>query len=298
MTIEELKKQVDDTHILPLTNDIIFKNVFINNKAILVKMLKDIFKDEKMKIDMDKFDVVAGYETLPPSIDGKVYRGDIYVKMSDYSYALIEMNNHSDSSILERNLVNLVRLQNQVLKKGTGDQVLKYYRLKGLNLDNFNDGNVSPIKRNLFCDSETGEVSTMLYEICNLNLEKCRKLVYDIDVRELPNEVRWGAILVENDIEVISKTLGDDMLSKEEKKSLLDTLRGVSNDEGIYTECLAMEYSKLKEVNLLHNAREDGIESKTLEVIKNMLEEKTDYEFISKVTGKTVEEIKEIESNM
>ena len=57
MTIEELKKQIDETHILPLTSDIIFKSVFIKNKTFLVKMLKDIFKDEDMKIDMDKFEV-------------------------------------------------------------------------------------------------------------------------------------------------------------------------------------------------------------------------------------------------
>ena len=306
MTIEELKKQVDDTHILPLTNDIIFKYVFINNKSVLAKMFKDIFRDENMKIDMDKFEVSSGYETLPPSIDGKMYRGDIFVKMSDYSYALIEMNNMSDSSILERNLVNLVRIQNQVLKQGTEDQILKYYRLKGLNLNNFNDGNVSPVKRNSFCDTETGEIATMLYEICNIYLEKCRKLVYDIPVRELPKAVRWGTILIENDIEVISKTIGEDMLTMEEKENLLNTLKEVSNNEGIYTEYLAREYSKLKEVNQLHHAREEGRElgkeeganSKELEVIKNMLNKNMDYSIISEITGKSVEEIKEIESNM
>ena len=71
-------------------------------------------------------------------IDGKVYRGDIYVKMSDYSHALIEMNNMSDFSIINRNMVNLLRVHNQVLKQGIDDQVLEYYRLKGLNFNNFN----------------------------------------------------------------------------------------------------------------------------------------------------------------
>ena len=304
MTIEELKKQVDDTHILPLTNDIIFKYVFINNKTVLVKMLKDIFKDEMMKIDMDKFDVSSGYETIPSMVDGKLYRGDIYVKMSDYSYALIEMNNMSDPSILERNLVNLVRIQNQVLKQGTEDQVLKYYRLKGLNLNNFNDGTLSPVKKSAICDIETGEVDSSIYEICNIYLEKCRKLVYDRDVRELPKEIRWGAILIENDIEVISKTLGEDMLSMEEKENLLNTMKEVSNNEGIYTEYLAREFSKLKEVNQLYHAREEGhklgqaegASSKELEVIKNMLKKSIDYSTISEVTGKTIEEIKEIEN--
>lgn len=34
-----------------------------------------------------------------------------------------------------------------------------------------------------------------------------------------------------------------------------------------------------------------------VEIIKNMLEEGTDYNFISKITGKTIDEIKKIETN-
>ena len=134
--------------------------------------------------------------------------------------------------------------------------------------------------------------------------------MYDRDVRELPKEIRWGAILIENDIGVISKILGEDMLTMEEKENLLNTMKEVSNDEGIYTEYLAREFSKLKEVNQLYHAREEGLaeghklgqaegaSSKELEVIKNMLGEKADYNFISKVTGKTIEEIKEIENKI
>ena len=43
---------------------------------------------------------------------------------------------------------------------------------------------------------------------------------------------------------------------------------------------------------------EQGSEDKTKEVVINMLREKSDYEFISKITGKTIDEIKEIECKM
>lgn len=39
-------------------------------------------------------------------------------------------------------------------------------------------------------------------------------------------------------------------------------------------------------------------EEKSLEVIINMLKKKLDYNTISEVTGKTIEEIKEIEKNI
>ena len=48
----------------------------------------------------------------------------------------------------------------------------------------------------------------------------------------------------------------------------------------------------------IKEGRKEGAEEKNKEVIVNMLKEKTDYNFISKVTGKTIEEIKEIEDNI
>lgn len=44
--------------------------------------------------------------------------------------------------------------------------------------------------------------------------------------------------------------------------------------------------------------REEGKEENTISIIKSMLTKKTDYKFISEITGKTIEEIKEIENNM
>ena len=62
------------------------------------------------------------------------------------------------------------------------------------------------------------------------------------------------------------------------------------------------EHYRLKEIDerntALQEGREEGIEDNKKEVIINMLKEKSDYEFISKITGKTIDEIKEIECNI
>ena len=42
----------------------------------------------------------------------------------------------------------------------------------------------------------------------------------------------------------------------------------------------------------------EGLEAKTIEMIHNMLKEDYEYESISKITGKSVEEIKEIENSI
>ncbi len=46
------------------------------------------------------------------------------------------------------------------------------------------------------------------------------------------------------------------------------------------------------------DAYERGIEENKLDMIKFMLENNADYEFISKVSSKSIEEIKEIEKSM
>ena len=42
---------------------------------------------------------------------------------------------------------------------------------------------------------------------------------------------------------------------------------------------------------------EQGIEKNKVDIIKEMLKEKSSYEFISKITGKSIKEIKEIEKS-
>ena len=55
---------------------------------------------------------------------------------------------------------------------------------------------------------------------------------------------------------------------------------------------------KMVQDNLIELAKKRGIESNTKEMIENMLKKNTDYEYISEISGKTIEEIKEIEENM
>ena len=45
-------------------------------------------------------------------------------------------------------------------------------------------------------------------------------------------------------------------------------------------------------------SKEEGIEETLIKTIKSMLKEKISYELISKITGKSINEIKEIEKSM
>ena len=116
----------------------------------------------------------------------------------------------------------------------------------------------------------------------------------------------------------------------EEKEKFLNTIKEVNDDERVLEDWMWEEHYRLKEIDerntALQEGREEGfklgheegleqgikegteqgikegieqgIEDNKKEVIINMLKGKSDYEFISKITGKTIDEIKEIECNM
>jgi len=73
---------------------------------------------------------------------------------------------------------------------------------------------------------------------------------------------------------------------------------------------MVIENNRMREKNVLETAKEDGMEQGIKEGIKegieqgikksiiNMLREGAKLDFISKVTGKSIEEIKKIEENL
>ena len=108
------------------------------------------------------------------------------------------------------------------------------------------------------------------------------------------------------------------MLSMEEKDKFLNTVRELNEDEKVVKDWMWEENDKLRYYNDLKASEEQGIEKgieqgieqgiekgieqgiedKSKEVVINMLNEGSDYNFISKISGKTIEEIKEIENDI
>ena len=326
MNKEKISARLEKREIIPLAYDTMFKAVFIKEEKVLIKMLKDIFDIN----EAEQIFTMLGYETVSPKFTGKTYRGDILIKLSDKSYVLVEMNYNNNISAIDRNLVQLTRIHSQILKEGEEDEELSKYRLRGLNFNNFKNLTGKPVESFAVCNLENNKIATMMYTFCNIDIEKCKKMVYDINISNLPNSVRWGAILKESNIDKISYILGDDMLPPKDKERFLKTMERISSDKSILNdwvlEMLAenkvksqIKYAKQEAIREgfkegiekgleqgLEQGIEQGIEQGTrqgeenskIEVIKNMLSMNVDYEFISKVTGKNIEDIKAIEENM
>lgn len=282
---------------MTLASDVLFKKVFFSEGSVLLKMLQDI-----LDIREDSGITIIGYETRSNNIFGKSFRGDLLVTLSDRTYVSIEMNNSNPKNSLSRNMIHLFRIHSDMLVKGMPDSELEKYRLYQLNFDNFRNPSREAIEKYAFCSLTTGKVRNLIYTFCDVDLEKCRKLVYNVNVREVSKDIRWGAIMTSNDIEEISKLLGEDMLSMEEKDKFLNTVRELNEDEKVVKDWMWEENDKLRYYNDLEASKEQGIEQgiedKSKEVVINMLNKNMDYETISEISGKTIEEIKEIENDI
>ena len=129
-------------------------------------------------------------------------------------------------------------------------------------------------------------------------LDYYRKLYYNSDIK-LKEDEYWLAMLTAIDYVELNQILSK-FLPKDLRKEIIKNVIDLSQDEEIFSEYdrkngdILVEHTIRKRIKSesFEQGIEQGIEQNKLEMIQNMLENKADYEFISKVTGKTIEEIK------
>ena len=282
-----------------LEYDTIFKATFIRRQEVLIKMIRDVFEIED---DINNPLFIVGYELVPHSKRGKSYKSDILIKLSDDSYISIEMNKRIGNDILSRNIIQMSRIYAQINRSGDKDNIISKKTVMGLNLNTFKTFTGKPVEKISLCETETGMIVSNLLSFCNIDVALCRKLVYNLGIEKVSKAIRWGAIITSKSIKEISNVLGDDILSMEEKEKFLNTIKEVNDDERVLEDWMWEEHYRLKEIDerntALQEGREEGIEDNKKEVIINMLKKEMDYNVISEITGKTIDEIKKIEKDM
>ena len=282
-----------------LEYDTIFKATFIRRQEVLIKMIRDVFEIED---DINNPLFIVGYELVPHSKRGKSYKSDILIKLSDDSYISIEMNKRIGNDILSRNIIQMSRIYAQINRSGDKDNIISKRTVMGLNINTFKTFTGKPVEKISLCETETGMIVSNLLSFCNIDVALCRKLVYNLGIEKVSKAIRWGAIITSKSIKEISNVLGDDILSMEEKEKFLNTIKEVNDDERVLEDWMWEEHYRLKEIDerntALQEGREEGIEDNKKEVIINMLKKEMDYNVISEITGKTIDEIKKIEKDM
>ena len=290
---------------IKLCHDVIFKGIFLREKELLLKMIYDITNiTETMQYE----EILTGYELEPYKVNGKVNKSDMLIKINDRYFINVELNYKHQKNVLVRNMIQLFRICGQVLESGMTDNELSLIKVGQLNFNTFSNSNDKVLER-VFYTNEEGEIISNLLNIWNIDIEKCYKTLYNNSESEekLPKVVKWGAIIY-SDLDKMEETLKriGDLLTMEEKEKLLKRIHELMKDRKIIQEWMVIENNRLREEDILNTAKgearregwEEGIEDNKIELIKKMLIKKYSYDDISEITGKTIDEIKEIEKSI
>lgn len=274
--------------LIPLTSNTMFKELFgrEENKNVLAYLLCIYFDlDYKFVYDNIKhLNTQLGIE----HIKNYKYNVDVIVSLNNKVVIGLEMNKSFWKGLENRNLSYISNTFSSQFRSGSLKE--DFYNSKKHIQINFNNYNYPKDKeRGIYRlkEIETNEELTDIIEIHHINLEMIKSKCYN-EVEELSNIDKVGNFLKSEDIDEVSKIVGEEM------KDILDKLIELSNDEklvGLYNEEELQEQIKK---SIREDAIEQGIEQEKLNIAKKMLEENIDVNIISKVTELSIKQIKNI----
>ena len=301
INIDNLEELEIKHPMIPLTFDRMLKSLFENNQDIYKMFISSV-----VHLDLNDIDMEIKNTELPTS-NGYEYKKiiDFNVDINKNILLNIELNRTYFNSVKQRNRIYHAKKISMNLKKGDNKDKLKDITNIQLNL------NVKDKSNNLGEDIVVpySIITNTIYVNNDITyiryLDYYRNLYYNNKDIELEESDYWLVMLTANSYvelnEILSKFLSDELRIRIVK----DVIK-LSSDEMIFDEYEQMIGEKMVDYEDELRAKEEGriagkLEGKLeekLEIIKSMLENNFDYETISKICGKTIEEIEKIKKSM
>lgn len=299
---EYLEKLDKELEMIPLTFDPIFKGVFGNNIDLLKRFLNEVLE---LDLDVREMNVRLLNTELPKqNIREYQKRIDIYLCINNNIYIDIEINRSNFNRVKLRNYLYGSKTYSMLLESGDNISELEDKYFWQLNL-NTEDKSVdygediivrySLTKKSVYLDQD---------KIVLKFLEYYKKLYYT-DKNELNEAGIWLAGLMSTNFvelfDIYSNILECDDLSNFIKDVIDMSLENFNIHEWEKEKLDALVYYNHYKDGLsegFEDGFEYGIEENTINTIKEMLKNNASYDFISKVTNKSIDEIKEIEENL
>ena len=307
---EYFEKLDQDLKLIPITYDFAFKKMFRGNLDILRDFLKEVIPldiNEECKIRLMDGELPKENRSEKKKII------DIYVVLDGKIYVDIEMNKSKFENVLERNIKYKNKLSSMIPKKGENIKSLKEKKLYQLNLNAYEKEEIIDDIVVLYGIKSKKIYSTNEYMIVK-GLEKYRELYYS-GIKE--KDVIWLTALTSKTFSELYEIISH-LLPEEKIKRIMEGAISMSKDEFVLHEWNKELFDDLVKYNELEDAKKEGeslgktigikegktlgikegktigIKENKIEVAKNMLKENINIQIISKVTGLSLEEIKEI----
>jgi len=302
LVLEESYKEVKDRKIsfIPLTADFMFKSVMRKNPDIFQEFL---IKVADINIGNDSYLIFLDKELIKCNIKEKGKTLDLVVSIGDNLIINIEINRSKYEIIKTRNDFYLERLDTMQVEVSGKYRDIEDKTLYQINLNAHKD------------EDETKKRVIVEYDILNnrkyddrkrkiiINLVNYKNMYYTKREEMTYEEIFMAGLMSENYTElynIMSEILDSDKLNR-----FMESVISMSGDlEMLYEweDRMLNEMVKEKERRLnikegLKEGREKGREETIRDTVKAMLKNNANYEFISKVTGKSIDEIKKIENS-
>ena len=315
-------KELDEKiKMIPLTYDYAFKSVMMKNIKIFKKYLimtlnLNILEEETNLKFIDKELIKENYKEKGKTVD-------LNVKIEKNLLVTVEINRYNFENIKERNQLYLEKLHTMQFEVGDDYEDLKSIYLYQLNL-------------NVLGNSNTGENIIVSYDITNhtiyndkiktyiKHLAYYSEMFYNNVVIMKYDEIFMAGLMADSFTklyDIMSHILSNDEIKRfmecvvdmskkyfnvheweKEKmdKLVQDTAREIGFKNGLEEgREKGIEEGREKGIEEgREKGRKEGIKQKSIEMIKKMLKNNLDYDLISKISDKSIDEIKEIEKTI
>ena len=263
-------------------------------------------------MDLEEFDTnleISKNELLKENIKEYQKRVDILVVLNDKIHIDIEANRSSFKKSKLRNSLYWDKLYSTILETGSNAEELSDFYLYQLNLNTEDKNSSIGEDRIMLYSTATKEIFLDNKIMILKYLEFYRKLYYTNDDKtKLKEDEIWMTALTAESFTELNEILSH-ILSNEERSRLVKEAIRMSKLNFSLRDWEAEKMNDLMRAEAKRIDQEEGfnagieqgtrqgIEQEKNATIKNMLENKLPLDVISKVTGKTIEEIEKIRDN-
>lgn len=277
-----------------LCNDIIFKSLFIDMEELLKRFIYDItgYKLHNITLEVNEIPITRKNE--------KFKRCDLIIKSENIIFN-IELNSMYYKSLIVKNLSYICGLLSKNTSKG--DNYNEDLEVIQININNFSRFN-KPVLDYQITNNSYGIVYFRGLRIYDLDIVKCNNLYYNERIRKR-NYLRWGALFSSHTLENMIPIL-DELLGIRMEEIVMAKLKKMTVVTHVMDEAEALREDDKIRRSIRQDGLEEGIEKgiekgrfeTTINMIKNMIDNSASFEFISKVTGKSIKEIDSISKSM
>lgn len=294
------KENLQKGTIVPLTFDYVFTALF--NKVENIVILEN-FLSCYLEIPLEKIRGRLSLCSRDLELESKRSANkqvDLILEFEDYKIN-IELSNHVNDGIINRNIVFACNIHSRNLKYGH-ETYNNIGRTIQINLNHCHTNQM--LKETYYLKNENGKILSEKFRIDFLDMVIGNNLCYTSEEIKL---ARWCKVFTSKSEEEFKKAIGDGLMEKEAKEKLANEVNKYSRDDEIIALYSAYTREELERNTFIEDATEQGMKQgmekgmkqgiergmkyKSQEIARNLLNEGFNKFIVSKATGLSQEEI-------